>query len=87
MLEIHEARLAVECAAICEWRGVVYRAHSLVYTKTPRGRTTWSIVLQDRNSNSVMQASLVEVKLLRWNLPDDIVENLLKNYKENGGST
>lgn len=84
MIDVHEAKLAVECAAICEHRGVVYVAHSLIYTKTPRGKTMWSIVLQSKGANSVTHAALSEVKLLRWNLPDDLVEQILKKSRERG---
>ncbi|MBQ2735519.1 MAG: hypothetical protein IJF33_06770 [Clostridia bacterium] len=73
-----EAKLAVDCSALCEYRGVIYAAHSAVYTKNPRGHTMWSIVLQSRRVNSVIQAPLDQVSVVQWNLPEDVVQRVLK---------
>lgn len=82
MISKREAELAVQCAAFCSHRGSVYTAHSLVYTKNPRGNPMWSIVLRDRRANSVIQASFADVTVVRWNLPAEMVEKLLKKGDE-----
>ena len=35
-MDRYEAELAVISAALCEHRGIVYYAYSVVYTKNPR---------------------------------------------------
>ena len=78
----HEAKLAVDCAALCEYRGVIYAAHSAVYTKNPRGHTVWSIVLHARRANSTVQAPLDQVSVVQWNLPADLVRDLLQKARK-----
>ena len=76
LIEIPEPE---QCAALCRHRDVIYTAHSLVYTKNPRGNPIWSIVLADRGAtNSVVQAALSDVSVVQWNLPREMLERLLK---------
>ncbi len=79
MITKQEAELAVQCAAFCSHRDSVYVAHSLVYTKNPRGNPMWCIVLHDLRANSTVQAPLSDVTVVRWNLPAEMVERLLKS--------
>ena len=79
MVTRKEAELAVQYSSLCCHRDVIYTAHSLVYTKNPRGNPIWSIVLADRGAaNSVVQAALSDVSVVQWNLPAEMVEKLLK---------
>lgn len=81
-MDRHEAELAVVCAALCEHRGGIYAAHSLVYTKNPRGRTMWAVVLLDRNANSTVQAALDQVTVVQWHLPQEAVQRTLAEMRE-----
>ena len=76
-MDRHEAELAVVSAALCEYRGVIYYAYSVVYTKNPRGRPMWSVVLHERRANTTIQVPLDQTRVVNWNLPEDLVARRL----------
>lgn len=80
-MDRYEAELAVISAALCEHRGIVYYAYSVVYTKNPRGTPMWSIVLHERRANTTVQVPLEQVKVVNWNLPADFVAARLSKMR------
>lgn len=82
MIDCHEAKLAVQTASICEHRGIRYYATGMEYSKKGQhGIPTWGIVLHDLRANSVIHAPFEEVGIVRWNLPEELVREILKKSR------
>lgn len=76
-----EGRLAVELSAGVTYGGKAYVASGLLYGKDVHGHRLWSMLLLDRNGNSTLQAPLSAVTVVRWNCPEELIEQRLKETK------
>ena len=74
----NEAILAVQMHAECEYEGSLYYAYSFEYVHPTRKPTTARMGLMDKRANSVIYVPLEQVRVVRWNAPDDFVQEHLK---------
>ena len=82
-MQLHEAILAVECHAVCEYRGAYYFAYGLSYTNRLFDEARLSIVLHDKRAPSTLSASPADVSVKSWrDLTEEKVKQTLERYKK-----